>query len=175
MSVVRRGSHTAPTHGASHLPRQLLQGRYAAGGITSEEYEERRAKLLRGRQQLNAAGVAPRTLSAYVRGIEMPRRARTGRQPQKSFVLRTPPDPGAGGVQRCPLSWNAGLNCSDSRWIPVDTWAKIAVAVYLSRISKAFSVAEATPAVSCSLRPGSTGGSSEGHRLAKDLARNPTR
>jgi uncharacterized membrane protein len=26
---------------------QLLQGRYAAGGITSEEYEERRAKLIR--------------------------------------------------------------------------------------------------------------------------------
>jgi putative membrane protein len=28
-------------------PLQLLQGRYAAGGITSEEYEERRAKLIR--------------------------------------------------------------------------------------------------------------------------------
>jgi putative membrane protein len=28
-------------------PLQLLQKRYAAGEITSEEYEERRAKLLR--------------------------------------------------------------------------------------------------------------------------------
>jgi len=28
-------------------PLQLLQRRYAAGEITSEEYEERRAKLLR--------------------------------------------------------------------------------------------------------------------------------
>ena len=28
-------------------PLQLLQSRYAAGEITSEEYEERRAKLLR--------------------------------------------------------------------------------------------------------------------------------
>lgn len=28
-------------------PLQLLQGRYAAGEITSEEYEERRTKLLR--------------------------------------------------------------------------------------------------------------------------------
>jgi putative membrane protein len=28
-------------------PLQLLQGRYAAGEITSEEYEERRDKLLR--------------------------------------------------------------------------------------------------------------------------------
>ena len=28
-------------------PLQLLQARYAAGELTSEEYEERRAKLLR--------------------------------------------------------------------------------------------------------------------------------
>ncbi len=28
-------------------PLQLLQGRYASGEITSEDYEERRAKLLR--------------------------------------------------------------------------------------------------------------------------------
>jgi putative membrane protein len=28
-------------------PLQILQRRYAAGEITSEEYEERRAKLLR--------------------------------------------------------------------------------------------------------------------------------
>jgi len=28
-------------------PLQVLQARYAAGEVTSEEYEERRAKLLR--------------------------------------------------------------------------------------------------------------------------------
>jgi len=32
---------------AMQTPLQLLQKRYAAGEITSEEYEERRAKLLR--------------------------------------------------------------------------------------------------------------------------------
>jgi putative membrane protein len=31
----------------SQSPLQLLQSRYAAGEITSEEYEERRTKLLR--------------------------------------------------------------------------------------------------------------------------------
>ncbi|MGC1106457.1 MAG: SHOCT domain-containing protein [Candidatus Acidiferrales bacterium] len=35
------------TYRQMQSPLQLLQGRYAAGEITSEEYEERRAKLLR--------------------------------------------------------------------------------------------------------------------------------
>jgi putative membrane protein len=35
------------TYRALQSPMQLLQRRYAAGEITSEEYEERRAKLLR--------------------------------------------------------------------------------------------------------------------------------
>jgi putative membrane protein len=35
------------TYRQMQSPLQLLQRRYAAGEITSEEYEERRAKLLR--------------------------------------------------------------------------------------------------------------------------------
>jgi putative membrane protein len=35
-------------------PLQLLQRRYAAGEITSEEYEERRAKLLRDARMIEA-------------------------------------------------------------------------------------------------------------------------
>jgi putative membrane protein len=42
---VRRSRWT--TYRQLETPLQLLQRRYAAGEITSEEYEERRAKLLR--------------------------------------------------------------------------------------------------------------------------------
>jgi putative membrane protein len=35
------------TYRALQSPMQLLQRRYAAGEITSEEYEERRTKLMR--------------------------------------------------------------------------------------------------------------------------------
>jgi putative membrane protein len=35
------------TYRQMQSPLQLLQNRYAAGEITSEEYEERRTKLLR--------------------------------------------------------------------------------------------------------------------------------
>jgi len=37
----------ATTYSQMQSPMQLLQRRYAAGEITSEEYEERQAKLLR--------------------------------------------------------------------------------------------------------------------------------
>jgi len=42
MMPVRRGTYLQ-----MQSPLQLLQRRYAAGEITSEEYEERRTKLLR--------------------------------------------------------------------------------------------------------------------------------
>jgi len=35
------------TYREMRTPMQLLQRRYAAGGLTSDEYEERRTKLLR--------------------------------------------------------------------------------------------------------------------------------
>jgi putative membrane protein len=41
------GRRTWATHRPLETPMQILQRRYAAGEITNEEYEERRAKLLR--------------------------------------------------------------------------------------------------------------------------------
>lgn len=45
MMPVRR--RTWSSYRAMQTPLQILQRRYAAGEVTSEEYEERRTKLLR--------------------------------------------------------------------------------------------------------------------------------
>jgi len=45
MTPVRR--RTWASYREMQTPLQLLQRRYAAGEITTEEYEERRAKLMR--------------------------------------------------------------------------------------------------------------------------------